>query len=63
VAGIGGSLVLSRSLRALLFEASPTDPAIVVTIACVLLFAAIAGAAAPARRAARTDPARVLRME
>jgi ABC-type antimicrobial peptide transport system permease subunit len=62
-AGLAGSLVLSHALHALVFEASPTDPTILGGILGVLLLAAMAGALAPARRAARTDPARVLRME
>jgi predicted permease len=62
-AGLAGSLVLSHSLHSLVFEASPTDPTILGAILGVLLLAAMAGALAPAHRAARTDPARVLRME
>lgn len=63
LAGFAGSLVLSRSLRALLFEASPSDPAVLSGIMGVLLLAALAGAFVPARRAARTDPAGVLRTD
>jgi len=62
-AGLTGSLALTRSVRALLFESSPTDPAMLGTILFVVLLAALAGAFAPARRAARTDPAQVLRTE
>src|SRR4030095_3880095 len=54
--GLGGALLLTRALRALLFDVSPPDPAVFVAI--VVLMVATAGMAAylPARRASRLDP-------
>jgi predicted permease len=63
---IGGSLAavaVSRAMRGMLFDISPSDP---LTYAVVLLiFAATAGAAliVPARRALRVDPLTALRAE
>jgi predicted permease len=59
--GLAGAFALSRVLRGLLHDVSPTDP---VTFAGVGLFlVAVAGVASflPARRAARLDPAAILR--
>ena len=63
VAGVAGASVLTRALRTLLYEVSPTDPAILlVTCAGVLLVAALASVV-PAVRALRVDPAVALRAE
>ena len=61
--GLAGALVLTRFLRSLLFEISPTDPA---TFAAVALLLCAVGAVAcylPARRATRIDPMAALRYE
>jgi ABC-type antimicrobial peptide transport system permease subunit len=63
VAGLVLALLTTRFLAGLLFETSPRDPVIFAGVAGVLLIAAIAASALPARQAARTDPARVLRSE
>jgi predicted permease len=60
-AGAAGALGLSRFLRAWLFGVSPTDvPSLVGSLACLGAIAALA-TAIPARRAAATEPLRVLR--
>lgn len=61
--GLALAWVLGRFLRAELYGVGSADPA--VWIACCVLLAAVALVAAwlPARRAARTDPAIVLRQE
>jgi putative ABC transport system permease protein len=69
LAGIGvaigsvASLGLTRTLGTMLYEVSPTDPAVLVgTIAGVVLVA-LAASYIPARRATRVDPAIALRAE
>ncbi|HYC87912.1 MAG TPA: ADOP family duplicated permease [Thermoanaerobaculia bacterium] len=63
VLGLAGAVVMTRSMRALLYGIDPLDP---FTYAVVIaLFAAVAAAAGalPAFRAARIDPAVALRQE
>lgn len=61
--GIPAAAVLTRSLRALLFEVSPTDPLIFLSMSAALLAVALLASYLPARRAARVDPMEVLRHE
>jgi hypothetical protein len=63
VAGAGLSLALGRVLTSQLHGVRPTDPLSFAAIAALLAAAAAAATAVPARRAARTDPAQVLRGE
>ena len=58
-----GAAALSRVLRGVLYEVSPTDPATFLTVPVLLLAAAFVACAVPAARAARTDPMAVLRDE
>ena len=63
IVGGGGALLMTKYLKSLLYEVSPSDP---LTFAAVLLFlAAVAFAASlvPALRATGVDPARALRHE
>jgi ABC-type antimicrobial peptide transport system permease subunit len=63
VLGVAAALVLTRALRALLVEVSPTDP---LTFAVIVVgFVAVAAGACwlPARRASRLDPVVALRDE
>jgi predicted permease len=61
--GLLASLWLTRSLRSLLYEVSPTDPA-TLALVCVFLIAVAAFACwIPARRASRVDPMVALRTE
>ena len=61
--GLAGSLALSRYAESLLYELEPND-VLTLVLACLLLaLTAIAAAVVPARRAARLDPAVVLRDE
>ncbi len=62
-AGILGALALSRLLRGVLFEVSPTDPATFLAAPVLLLAVALLACVVPAARAARTDPMAVLREE
>jgi hypothetical protein len=61
--GLAGALAASRLVRGLLFEVHPQDP--LSLVAAALLLVGVSGLASylPARRAARVDPAVVLRAE
>ena len=61
--GLVGALVLTRSLRALLFEVAPADPVTYVLVTLVLALVALAASALPALRATKVDPALVMRSE
>ena len=61
--GLAGALAASRLLASLLFEVSPTDPAVFAAIASLLLAVASAAAFLPARRATRADPMVAIRAE
>ena len=63
VAGLGGAIALTASMRTLLYGVRPLDP-LGFLASCSILFAvALAASYLPARRAARTDPASTLRSE
>jgi putative ABC transport system permease protein len=61
--GIFASLLLGRTLQALLFEVEPTDPATFIAVALVVGLAALISSYLPGRDAARTEPAVALRQE
>jgi ABC-type antimicrobial peptide transport system permease subunit len=61
--GLLGAIALTRFLAALLFEVSPTDPAVLAFAAVFLLTVAAVASWLPARRAAAVDPALALRAE
>jgi putative ABC transport system permease protein len=63
VVGLGGAILLTRFLAALLFEVDPTDPAILAMAAIFLMAVAAAASWLPARRAAALEPARILRAD
>jgi predicted permease len=54
--GVLGSLAVSRIIKSLLFEVSPTDPLIYLAGALIMLCTAMLASALPARRAAIQDP-------
>ncbi len=63
VVGVAGAFLLTRTLRTLLYEVSPTDPSVLaLTCAGVLTVAGLASVV-PAVRALRVDPAIALRSE
>jgi putative ABC transport system permease protein len=61
--GAAGALALTRSLRAVLYEISPSDPLTFVLAAAVITAIAMLAALAPARRATAVDPMTVLRAD
>ena len=61
--GLAGSLALTRLVKAQLFGVTPWDPMIITLAMLGLSAVAIFAGFLPARRAARTDPIRVLRYE
>jgi putative ABC transport system permease protein len=61
--GLGAALLLTRVLRSLLYEVTPTDPATFAGVGVLLAVVALAAASIPGVRALRIDPAVVLREE
>ena len=61
VIGLAGALAVTRTMRSLLFDVSPTDPVVLVLVPLLLMAIAAVASFVPARRAARVDPAEALR--
>ena len=61
--GSVGALAFVRTLRSMLFNVSPSDPAIFSGVALLLFAVAVTASYIPALRAARKDPLRALRRE
>jgi putative ABC transport system permease protein len=61
--GSGGALGFVRTLRSMLFDVSPSDPAIFSGVALLLFAVAVTASYIPAVRAARKAPLRALRRE
>ena len=61
--GIVAALMLTRVLRTLLHEVSPTDPLTFGAVVAITGVVAVIASAVPAWRAARIDPNEVLRVE
>ncbi len=61
--GVGGAVLLTRSLEGLLFGVSRFDPASFILTAAILIAATIAASFLPALRAMRTEPVQALRYE
>jgi ABC-type antimicrobial peptide transport system permease subunit len=59
--GLAAAFALGRTMGAMLYEVKPGDPFTYAAAGTVLLLAGVLGCLAPARRAARVDPAGVLR--
>ena len=63
VIGLAGALVLTRFLRGLLYDVSPTDPLTLGATCGVLLGVALVASWLPARRAAALPPVEALRRD
>jgi len=61
--GVAGALALTRVLRSLLFETTPSDPATLACVVVAVLFIVLLATLIPANRAARVDPTVALRYE
>jgi putative ABC transport system permease protein len=61
--GMGGTLALGKLLASQLFEVSPADPIILVSVGTVLIGVALGASFFPARRAMAVDPIVALRNE
>jgi predicted permease len=59
--GLGASALLTRNLASLLYGVQPLDPSTFTIVSALLLIVSLAASAAPAIRASRVDPMRVLR--
>jgi ABC-type antimicrobial peptide transport system permease subunit len=63
LAGLVGSLALTRFLQSMLFDVKPTDPFTFTALAALLAAVALFACFIPARRATRVDPSIALRHE
>jgi predicted permease len=63
VIGLAAALAVTKVLKSLLVDVSPSDPLTFVLTALVLTLAAAGGCLIPARRAMRVDPIEALRHE
>jgi ABC-type antimicrobial peptide transport system permease subunit len=63
VVGVAAAWGITQSMRALLYDLSPHDPATYVWIVAVVAAVALVASYLPARRATRVDPLLALRAE
>jgi putative ABC transport system permease protein len=63
VLGVAGGVALTRLLRDLLFQVSPTDVATFAAVSVLFIVVALAASLVPARRAAAIEPLIAMRME
>lgn len=63
ILGIGGAVLLTRFIQHMLYDVTPTDPAVFLQTAALMVVVATLAAYIPARRAASSDPLTALREE
>jgi len=61
--GLTAALAISRLIRALLFQVSPTDPLTFVLVPLILSLVTLIAILIPARAGMRVEPAAALRAE
>ncbi len=61
--GLAGAFAMRRILASLVFDVSPSDPAIYACVSALLLASALLASYLPSRRASRLDPSVALRWE
>ena len=57
------ALALTRTIKSLLFEVSPTDPIVFTAIPLLLVMVSLLACYTPARKATKVDPLEALRDE
>jgi ABC-type antimicrobial peptide transport system permease subunit len=62
-AGVAVALLLSRTIRGLLFEVQPTDPLTIAGVSVILLVVGVLACLIPARQTASTDAISALRFD
>jgi ABC-type antimicrobial peptide transport system permease subunit len=63
IIGLVAALGVTRVLRAVLVDVSPSDPITFLAVAVVLTLTGVLGCVIPARRAVRVDPVAALRCD
>ncbi|HET7583826.1 MAG TPA: ADOP family duplicated permease [Gemmatimonadaceae bacterium] len=63
IIGVAIALAAAPKIQPLLFDTSPRDPLVLVSVAAVLLLVALLASVVPAWRATRVDPQQALRAE
>ena len=63
IVGLVASIGLTRVMSGLLYEVSPLDPIVFISVASILTAAGLVASLIPARRATRVDPIIALRIQ
>ena len=63
IVGLAAAIAVTKVLKSLLVDVSPTDPTTFISATLILSLAAVLGCLIPARRAMRVDPLEALRHE
>jgi ABC-type antimicrobial peptide transport system permease subunit len=61
--GLAGAFLLRQTLQSQLYEMEAMDPAVIVSVAALLVLVALVACLLPARKAARTNPVTALTLQ